>query len=45
MWTFNPASLAGKLFTHIRRGELWMTRARLTQQFADRRQQTAEGSR
>jgi hypothetical protein len=45
MWTFNPASLAGKSFTHIRRCELWMTWAQLMQQFADRRKQTAEGSR
>ncbi len=33
MWTFNPASLAGKSFTHIRRAELWMTRARLMQKY------------
>ncbi len=29
MWTFNPASLKRKSFTHIRRNELWMSRARL----------------
>lgn len=33
MWTFNPASLAGKSFTRIRRAELWMTRARLLEKY------------
>lgn len=29
IWTFNPESLKRKSFTHIRRNELWMSRARL----------------
>jgi YkoP-like protein len=29
MWTYNPASLTGKSFAHMRRCELWMPRARL----------------
>lgn len=31
MWTFNPASLKGKSFAHMRRNEIWMSRARLMQ--------------
>jgi YkoP domain len=33
MWTYNPASLAGKSFAHMRRCELWMSRARLIRKY------------
>jgi YkoP domain len=33
MWTFNPASLAAKSFTHMRRCEVWMARARLMERY------------
>lgn len=33
MWTFNPASLEGKHFGEIARGELWLSRAVLMNRF------------
>jgi hypothetical protein len=33
MWTYNPASLAGKSFGAMRRCEIWMSRARLTDRY------------
>lgn len=33
MWTFNPASLAGKHFGKMARGELWLSRAVLIQKY------------
>jgi YkoP domain len=29
MWTYNPASLAGKSFVHMRRCEMWMSRRKM----------------
>ncbi len=36
MWTFNPASLEGKHFSEIARGELWLSRAVLMEKFGER---------
>lgn len=33
MWTYNPASLKGKSFVHMRRCELWMTRETLRMKY------------
>lgn len=33
MWAFNPASLQGKHFNEIARGELWISRARFMEKF------------
>lgn len=33
MATFNPVSAAGKSFSHLRRYELWMSRARLSEKY------------
>ena len=33
MWTYNPASLTGKSFVHMRRCELWMPRGRLLEKY------------
>ncbi|MDE3091074.1 MAG: hypothetical protein KGJ80_17000, partial [Chloroflexota bacterium] len=35
MWTFNPASLHGKHFAEMARGELWMSRAVLLKRYKD----------
>jgi hypothetical protein len=33
VWTFHPASMQGKKFAQIQRGEIWMSRARLMQMY------------
>lgn len=33
VWTYNPVSLVGKSFAHMRRCELWMSRERLREKY------------
>jgi hypothetical protein len=38
MWTFNPASLQGKHFNEMARGELWISRTTLMRKFKEARE-------